>query len=269
MTSVLLKAELLRNVSRKGFAVLFIVLSVSFYISFNTLIEAYQQATVKPFQDIGVHIVVQKQADNTAGRGGTVKMNGVRFPFSYEPFTKDEIDSVKNAEYISETGSSLLLWDMSQGKFRTVTGVDFKSSIGAGQIKQWISSGRIPASRNEVVLEKHFAKFYNLKEGDVFKIADKDFTISGRIEIKEGSQLAASNAYILLETAQELISIPDAVNILYLKLSGNDKLADVRRNILQSVPASSIASSDSFLESTGSMILIAKKCQRYFRLSLL
>ncbi len=138
-------------------------------------------------------------------------------------------------------------------------GVDLSGPLtGANQAKNWMAYGRFPKSDTEVALEKHFAKFHGIKEGDSFLLGSKALKVVGRIEIKEGSQLAAANCYVLIQTAQKLINKNNASNIAYLTLSDVAVLQDVRKSITRIIPQSNVKSSNSVLESASSIASIAE-----------
>ncbi|MBF0363648.1 MAG: ABC transporter permease [Oligoflexia bacterium] len=251
MNTIFLKAEFFRNISSRIYSILFLALAICFFVSFNTFIDGYFQTALLPLKNIDAHLVIKKSMSNNL----TTEMKGIRLPFSNDIFSENEISTIKKFSLIHEINSALLLWDMDQGKFRTILGTNFN------KIKSWISTGKYPYSESEIALEKHFAKFYQLKIGDSFKINGKIFSITGLIEIKEGGQLAAANIYMPLNTAQKLFS-SDAINtqnLLYLKLNQNEKAEMLKDDILKIFPYLKITSSDSILESSVGMIVIAKK----------
>jgi putative ABC transport system permease protein len=259
MNLMLLKAEILRNFSKTLFNILIVAIAVALFIVFKTMTYSYQISANEPFRRIGVNLIIHKNPDSSSFRRKT-NMEGVQLPFSNVAFEKEEFVKLKGIHEIETISKSLLIWDMSKGKFKTIMGIDAKGpSIGANQIKNWIVKGRFPEKDSEIALEKHFAKFHGLKEGDSLIIGSNPLKIVGQVEIKEGSQLAAANSYVLIQTAQRLVNLPDAVNIVYVTLNDMGKLEKVKKDISRIIPQVKISSSNSFLESASSMAIIADK----------
>lgn len=153
----------------------------------------------------------------------------------------------------------MLLWEFLPGGFRTITGVDLSHpDLGSVRVREWINQGRSLENSREALLETHFAKFLRVNHGDTLTIGGKAFSIVGLLEIKEGVQIAASNIYISLADAQNLLpDQPDTANVMYLRLSDPAMLETVRKDIGQRMPALSVSSSDSFLELMGGISMIS------------
>ena len=240
--------------------VLGIAIGIALFISINAVSTAYQKAVSLPFQNLGADLVVQKpekRAVDAAQR--PTSMRGIRLPFSNQLLPPEEIQKLGSINGVASTASSLLLWEFDQGGFRTIMGVDLSQpSLGPVKVKEWLASGRFPNQEGEVVLEKHYAKFHHASLGSTFPIGGKEFTVVGLLEIKEGAQIASSNAYLSLADAQKLL--PEGakgVNIAYLRLSNPSLLSQVKSQIAKEAQGVSVTSSDSFLELMGGVSKIS------------
>lgn len=259
MNLTLLKAEILQNRSKVFFNIIIIAIAVMVVVVLKTMTVSYQKSVNKPFQNIGVSLIVQKNKGKNVNTK-PVKTNGVRVPFSSVVFENNELEALKNISQVKDFSSSLLVWNMTKGKFNTIIGINpHDPSIGATKTKDWIVKGHFPKNGNEIVFETHFAKFNRLKIGNMINIGGASLKIVGHVEIKEGSQIIAANGYVLIKTAQDFIQSQDAANVIYLTLKDMSKVEYVEKQIIRIIPSAKISSSNSFLESSGSLATIVNK----------
>jgi putative ABC transport system permease protein len=155
--------------------------------------------------------------------------------------------------------TSLLLWELDRGGFKTIMGVELSQpSLGPIKVKEWLKSGRFPQQEGEVVLEKHYAKFHHTGLGGTMAIGGRSFTVVGLLEIKEGAQIASANIYLPLADAQKLFSgEAKGINLVYLRLDNPALLTKVKTEIGKALPGASVTSSDSFLELIGGVSKIS------------
>jgi putative ABC transport system permease protein len=218
-------------------------------------------------------------------------MRGIRLPFSNQLLPSQDLEKLKNVEGVDSMASSLLLWEFDKGGFRTIMGVDLNQpSLGPVKVKDWLKEGRFPQREGEVIIEKHYAKFQHKKMGDTLEINGRPFSVVGLLEIKEGSQIASANIYLLLQDAQGLLGtesggvnpvrnssgalnpagiilksdaieqrgiISNGVNIVYLRLKNPSLLSQVKTSIGRQLNGVSVSSSDSSLELMGGVSKIS------------
>ena len=186
-------------------------------------------------------------------------MRGIRLPVSNELLSAPDLDTLRQIPGVNAMGGSLLLWDFDQSGFRTLMGVDLSQpGLGPVHIKDWMAQGRFPDKPGEAVLEKHFAKFRNLKLGDTMAIGSRSFLIVGLLEIREGVQVAAANIYLPLADAQSLLDNGDkCVNLVYLRLRDPGRVQQTKTDIIRALPGMSVASSDAMLEVMGGVSRIS------------
>jgi putative ABC transport system permease protein len=186
-------------------------------------------------------------------------MRGIRLPFSNQILPSQDLEKLKAIEGVDSMATSLLLWELDKNGFRTLMGVDLSQpSLGPVKVKEWLKDGRFPQKEGEVVLEKHYAKFHHATIGNTVEINGRPFSVTGLLEIKEGSQIAAANLYLSLQDAQTLLGAEsNGVNIAYLRLKSPSLLSPVKTNIAKQLNGVSATSSDSFLELMGGVSKIS------------
>ena len=240
--------------------VLGIAVGIALFVSINAVSAAYQKAISLPFKNIGADIVVQRAEKRSLdSTQPPASMRGIRLPFSNQILSSQDMEKLRVVSGVDNMATSLLLWEFNQGGFQTIMGVDLSSSsLGPVKIKEWLVSGRFPEKTGEVVLEKHFAKFHQVKFGDSFRISGHSFSVVGLLEIKEGSQVASANIYMPLADAQSLLAgKTNDVNIVYLHMKNPAQIDEIKKQISQMLPGITTTSSDSFLELMGGVSKIS------------
>lgn len=240
--------------------VLGIAVGIALFVSINAVSAAYQKAISLPFKNIGADIVVQRAEKRSLDSAQPhASMRGVRLPFSNQLLSLQDMEKLRAVSGIDNIVASLLLWDFNQGGFQAIMGVDLSSSsLGPVKLKDWLTQGRFPEKTGEVVLEKHFAKFHQVKLGDTFQISEHSFFVVGLLEIKEGSQVASANIYLPLTDAQALSAgKTNDVNIVYLHMKNPAQIDEIKKQISKMLPGITTTSSDSFLELMGGVSKIS------------
>jgi len=211
--------------------ILGIGIGIALFVSINAVSTAYQKAVSLPFKNLGADLVVQRPEKRAVdSKQAPLSMRGIRVPFSNQLLPPQDLEKLKSIEGVDSIATSLLLWEFDQGGFRTIMGVDrSQPSLGPIKVKEWLKEGRFPENPQEVVLEKHYAKFHQARVGDAFSIGGRPFKVVGLLEIKEGSQIASANIYLALTDAETLIEGErKGVNIVYLHLKTPSLLSQVK-----------------------------------------
>jgi len=127
------------------------------------------------------------------------------------------------------------------------------SELSFRQALEWLIKGRLPVNgEREILVERHYGAFYRLEPGSSIDIAGNAFKIVGVVEIKEGSQIAASNFYMEIGAARELGSLPPGlVNQVFLKVADMAETESIKQRIAKWMPRASIASSGTMLQLFG------------------
>jgi len=240
--------------------ILGIAVGIALFVSINAVSAAYQDAISLPFKNIGADIVVQRAEKRSANAAqAPAAMRGIRLPFSNQILASKDVEKLKTISGIDAVATSLLLWEFEQGGFKTIMGVDLAApSLGPIKVKDWLAKGRFFDKAGEAVLEKHFAKFHQIKLGDIFKISGRSFDVVGLLEIKEGSQVASANIYLPLTDAQALLAGSTAdINIAYLHMKDPAQIDAIKGQIAGTLPGATVTSSDSFLDLMGGMSQIS------------
>jgi putative ABC transport system permease protein len=240
--------------------ILGVAVGIALFVSINAVSAAYRKAVSLPFQNIGADLVVQKPEIREIDAAQVpTSMEGVRLPFSNQLLTPEEVRKLASLEGVSDSASSLLLWEFARGGFRTVMGIDLShASLGPVKVREWLAEGRLPRQEGEAILEKHFAKFQHTRPGDAVTVGDRSFTVVGLLAIKEGAQITAANIYVPITDARKLLGPdPSGANVLYLRLKNPSLLSQVKSRIGAELPGMSVTSSDSFLELMGGVSKIS------------
>ncbi len=254
--------ELLHRRHRTLVNILGIAVGITLFVAINALSAAYQRAAGQPFQNLGADLVVQRGVKHNMVAGQSPKsMKGIRLPFSNQLISPRQLVELGRIEGVAANAQALLLWEFARDGFKTILGVDSsRPDLGPVKVKKWLKTGRFPQNPGEVVLEKHYAKFHKIRQGDTISVGGGAFKVVGVLEIKKGAQIAAANIYLLLGDAQALIKGgSNAVNIIYLRLKNSSLLNQVKKQILKELKGLSVSSSDSFLELMGGVSMISTR----------
>ena len=254
--------ELRHHHHRTVINVLGIAVGIGLFVAINAVATAYQEALRLPFRNVGADLVLQKpeiKRENT--EIGKVSMQGVRLPFSNQMIASSDIDKIDKIEGFSAKATSLLLWEFSPDGFKTVMGVDPEQpGLGPVKVKDWIVEGRFLEGKNEVILEKHYAKFRNLRVNDSISIGSRSFKVVGLLAIKEGAQIAAANTFMSIGDARSIFSEDTgAVNLLFVRLKDPSMQEDFKSYVEKTLPAMSVISADSSLEVMGGISKISNQ----------
>lgn len=254
--------ELRHHHHRTVINILGVAVGIAFFVAINAVASAYQEALQLPFKNVGADVVLQKpekKRENT--EVGKVSMQGVRLPFSNQLIALSEISKLEKVEGFSSKATSLLLWEFSSDGFKTIMGVDREQpGLGPVKVKDWIVDGRFLQDRDEVILEKHYAKFRNLKVNDSIAIGSQSFNVVGLLAIKEGSQIAAANTYMSIHDARSILGKDaDAVNLVFVRLKDPSMQETFKSGVEKILPAMSVVSADSSLEVMGGISRISNQ----------
>jgi putative ABC transport system permease protein len=239
--------------------VLGIGVGIGLFVAINAVSAAYEEAVRLPFRNLGADVVVQRPETRAADSAqAPAAMRGIRLPFSNQVLGAGDLERLGKTDGVASMATSLLLWDFDASGFRTILGVDLNHpDLGPVRVKEWLKEGRFAEWSDEVVLEKHYAKFRRATLGDAFRIAGRPFRVVGLLEIREGSQISSANLYLPLRDAQALLAEPGAVNVAYLRLASPSLLGRVKAGIAHQVKGVTVVSSDSFLEVMGGVSRIS------------
>lgn len=273
-------AEILGRGDRSLLNILGMAAAVALFISLSAFSSAYRETAERPFKDMGVDITVQGLSDNES-----FGLNGKEFvlPYKTRLISGNEVETIKSLPGVQKTSSSLVIWNFDPRRFNIITGVDdvevgpARSLAGTtikhyeydlanqrfiekeNTVKSWMLSGKFfeNGERGAAVAESHYAAWYGIKTGDTIEVGGKKFRVSGIVEIKEGSQMAASNIYIPLRDAQEILGA-EGVNMVFIKVDDDSHTKNVMRRINE-LAGVEVSSSDSMLQLMGGIAAVADR----------
>lgn len=205
-----------------------------------------------PFRNLGVDLIVQRSPTTAA----VPKDMGIMLPYSAEPITNDEFRRLAAEPGVTQAAGYVLLWNLGKGRFISISGIPLTHdapALGPGQVRNWLIKGRLPTpGSREVLVERHYGAFYRLAPGAKVDIGSETFTVSGVVDIREGSQIVASNFYMDIDEARRLAGLPPGlVNQVFLKLADMAQTETVKNRIAAWLPRASVTSPGTMLQLFG------------------
>lgn len=244
--------------------ILGIGVGTALFVAILAASAAYRLAATQPFKNLGADLIVQRAQKGVSPQAGPVSMKGIRLPFSNQLLSTQDYHKLQSMPGVQGTASALLLWEFAEQGFRAILGVNLdQPQLGPAKLKAWLVKGRLAHRPDEVVLEKHFARFHHMQTGSGINIAGHSFTVTGIVEIKAGAQINAANIYLPLAAAQDLIKGgPSAVNIVYLRLQKPSLDEQIRKQIVAALPGADVTSADSIQQLMGGVSRISERFAR-------
>ena len=245
-------SELAFRWKRTALLIAGVALAVTLVTTLDVLSRGFSDLATVPFRNLGADLIVQRSAVHSA----VPKDMGIILPYSAEPITTDELKRLASEPGVSQAAGFVLLWNLGKGRFISMTGVPLgpdAPALGPGKVKQWLISGRLPnAGAREVLVERHYGAFFQLKPGSTVEIGGEQYTVTGVVDILEGSQIVASNFYMDIDEARRLANLPaNLVNQVFLKLSDMGATESVKNRIASWLPQASVTSPGTMLQLFG------------------
>ena len=188
--------ELIRRKKLYILSIVTMSLVTALIIILNSLGMAYRDASRLPFEDIQGTIVVQ--------RNGNVPedISGVLLSCSLAPISPSLISTIGRYDGVKNVSGALSLWVFDSDNFKRVLGVNWSDQFGA-KLASKITSGTLPASVKEVVVEKTYAEQNGLAVGQEIQVNGQPFRISGILQTA-GNEIVGADVYTDLELAQAM-----------------------------------------------------------------
>lgn len=275
-------SEILGKGERSLLNIFGLAIAIALFISLTSFSQAYRDAAEKPFRDMGADLTVQGSS------GGEIfRLDGKEFvlPYGSRMLKDDEIERIKTIPGIQKVSTALVIWNFDPRRFNIVAGVGdvevgpARSLAGTtikhyefdrtnqrfieveSNVRSWMLQGRFfnNEERGVAVVESHYAGWYNIRSGDTLTLGGKKFQVIGIVEIKEGSQIAASNIYIPLKDAREILGAESGVNLVFIRVDEASQTQGVMREIKDNIRDVEVSSSDSVLQLMGGMAAVADR----------
>lgn len=255
--------ELIYRWARTLFVVGGVALAVSMVVLLPVLGQGFHSLAQLPFKGLDADLVVQQGPTESA----LPETMGLMLPYSAQPIPHNRWSNMGEISGVTAIMGSVLLWHFAPGKFFSVSGVPLNAkteAIGPGRVGEWLIKGRMPAEgAHEAVVERHYGAFYRLKPGTQIDIGSAQFTITGVVDIQQGSQIAASNFYIDINEARDLVDMEKgSVNQLFLRVSDPSRADSAKATVMKQLPRASVVSADSFLTLLGTLSRLTGQFQR-------
>jgi len=229
-----------------------VALAVTLVITLDVLGRGFADLATVPFRNLGADLIVQRSATQAA----VPKDMGIILPYSAEPISSDEFRRLAAEPGVTQAAGYVLLWNLGKGRFISMSGIPLAPdapALGPGAVRNWLTQGRLPRpNAREVLVERHYAAFYRLAPGATVDIGGETFAVVGVVDIKQGSQIVASNFYMDIDEARRLADLPpDLVNQVFLKLADMAETETVKDRIASWLPHASATSPGTLLQLFG------------------
>lgn len=246
------RSELAFRWKRTALLIAGIALAVTLVTTLDILSRAFADLATVPFRNLGADLIVQRSAMQSA----VPKEMGIILPYSAEPIASDEFKRLAAEPGVARAAGFVLLWNLGKGRFVSITGVPFAAdapALGPGKVRDWLIAGRLPnPGAREVLVERHYGAFFQLKPGSSVDIGGQQYAVTGVVDILEGSQIVASNFYLDIDEARRLANLPATmVNQVFLKLSDMAQTESVKDRIAGWMPHASVTSPGTMLQLFG------------------
>ncbi len=229
-----------------------IAMAVTLVLLLDVLGRAFSDVSTLPFKSLSADLLVQRSATKDA----VPNQMGVILPYSAQPISAVEMARLAGEDGVEAASGFVLLWNLGQGRFYSISGLDLATDgplLGPAKVRDWMFKGRMPRpASHEILIERHYGAFYQIKPGATVALSGQDFTVTGVVDIQGGGQFVASNFYMDINEARALGNLPDdAVNQAFLKVSNIDQTEAIKARIAGWLPKASIVSSGSMLQLFG------------------
>jgi ABC-type antimicrobial peptide transport system permease subunit len=211
-----------------------VVAGVALGAALSLLIAAlgngFRLAAKVPLDGVGADLVVSRAAAGIGTAAASQRMRGARVPFGLGTFSADEAAAMGREPGVSSWAAGLQLWDFGPNQYVTVLGLDPADTAGPARVlAESMLAGRalLPGESGSVVVDQHYALFFQVRPGAEVMIGGKPFRVVG-IASQHSTQVAPANLYIPLPDARALAALPaDAVNQIYLKTAQASQVEEI------------------------------------------
>jgi putative ABC transport system permease protein len=229
-----------------------IAVAATLVVSLDMLGRAFVDVATVPFRDLGADLIVQRSATQSS----VPKAMGVMLPYSAQPITADEFARLRAEPGVAQAAGFVLLWNFGVGKFYSLSGISLEpgaAALGPGRVVEWLIKGRLPTrGAKELLVERHYGAFFKLDPGATVEIGGTPFQVVGVVDLKQGSQIAASNFYLDIDLARDLIQAPPGlVNQVFLKVADMAETETAKNHVAGWLPHASVSTSGTMLQLFG------------------
>lgn len=182
MNARYLLAELRHRFKRSLFAILSVAIGVAIFISLQAYAEGYHRAARAPLTEIGADIVAERQGKVPE------KFEGVVFPHSTAPLTREEIEDIKKLEGVEKTAEAVFFWSFEPDHFLVGLGIDPNETFGPGRLKSVVREGRYLQEGDKwtALADTSYASENQLTVGSKVRFSNHDFTIVSKMQERLG-----------------------------------------------------------------------------------
>lgn len=245
--------NILRYKTRTLLALLGIAISIALVFSIISFNKGFERGLLRELDATGLHLMIV--SSGCPHEVASMVLHGAVVP---KFISIDIVDKLKEFEGIELVSPVIVaqLPNPDRGRIDLVYGMETKhiSSLKPS----WIIKGSAPSADDEVIVGFEIAAHDNLKIGDLIRYPhlNKTFIISGILE-KTGGQDDAY-IYMALSTLQEILSKPNEITAVGVKLIYPEKLNTIQEEISKKIPGIQIVTMGQVLNSLANLAASAR-----------
>ena len=229
--------NLMRRKGKAAFVLAGLVIGVSTVVGIISFVEAMTNDINHKLEKYGANILIVPKTENLTLTYGGLSLGGVSFEMQEIHETElARVGSIKNARNIAALGPLVLGVIKVETHKVLLAGVDFEASE---ILKPWWNiQGALP-DENGVILGAEAARILNLGTGDLAKIRDRDFSVSGVLQPtgSQDDQLVFAN----LATAQSIFNKNGRVSMAEVAALCKDcPIDEMVRQISEAIPGGKV-----------------------------
>lgn len=233
--------EMSRRKGRTFLSVAGMVISTTLLVAVLAIARAVQEAASEPLEAVGADLVIINKVE-------PCPFSQVKRPKDLGPIPASLVEEIRGLPGVQEASGSLELWAFGEAKPDlegsppnapgalkgqatpiVVTGLppgDQQRKVGPlrpfqkGEKCCSLAAGRYfgPEEPNACLLSQDFAASRGLRVGDTLPIAFEEFQVVGLVQTQGLALIGHGQAFIPLQTAQEMLAEGDIVTHLFIKL---------------------------------------------------
>ena len=210
-----------------------IAFGMALFIALTAAQTGFKEAARLPLAGIGADILLTRPVTSTDAASQTTR--GVRQPFGLAPLDLNEVEELRSIPGVDFVSEGIYLWNFGADSYQTILGLEAAAAeAGPARVRNWVVSGRFfePGERGVLVVDRHYAAFFQLEPGDSVDIGQASFQVVGIVEVPGGNQAAEANFYMPLADAQALSGLNERqVNQVYIRVG---QAADIEAIVAES-----------------------------------
>ncbi|MDM8525651.1 ABC transporter permease [Desulfococcaceae bacterium HSG8] len=238
--------NLRRRKTKALFLLMGLMIGVTSVVALLTATRVMKEDIVHKMEEFGANIIITPRSEGISLNYGGLSLGGISFDLREIAETDlAKIRTIKNADNIRTVSPKIFGAFENRDRKALVVGVNFASELS---LKPWWKlSGAAPKTDEEILAGQEAAERFGLKPGSPITIKDKEFRISGILNLT-GSQ-DDSLFFMKLPMAQEIFNKTGKVAMAEVAAHcGNCPITEIVRQISERIPAAKVTAVQQVVE---------------------